>query len=49
MSIWPSGAHFCFITYYHWSKLVICHHNGNDHYLYSQEGVTQGDTVAMVA
>ncbi len=46
---WPSGAQFCFNTYHHWSTLVIHHCNGTSHYLYSQEGVTQGDPVAMVA
>jgi len=46
---WPSGAQFCFNTYHHWSTLVIHHHNSTGHYLYSQEGVTQGDPVAMVA
>jgi len=28
---------------------VVHHHNGTGHFLHSQEGVTQGDPVAMVA
>jgi len=44
---WPSGARFCFNTYCHWSTLVVHHHNTTGHFLYSQEGVTQGELMVF--
>ncbi len=46
---WPSGARFTFNCYRHWSTLLIRRNNGTGVYLHSQEGVTQGDPLAMVA
>ena len=47
---WPQGARFVFNCYQHWAILLV---RGNKHgaafIVYSQEGVTQGDPLAMVA
>ena len=44
---WPSGAWFSFNFYRHWSTLVIRAGNRTGHFLYSMEGVTQGDPLAI--
>ena len=46
---WPSGEQFEFNCYRHWATLVIRAGDGTGHFLYSKEGVTQGDTLTMVA
>ena len=45
---WPSGAWFAFNCYRHWYTLVIRAGYGPGHFLFSKEGVTQGDTLEMV-
>ncbi len=45
---WPSGARFTFNCYKHWSILVIRGNNGTAAFLFSKEGVTQGDPISMV-
>jgi hypothetical protein len=45
---WPSGARFVFNWYTHWATtLVIRNNNGTGAFLYSKEGVTQGDPLSM--
>ena len=34
--------------YHHWYTLVIINGGGMGHLLYSKEGVTQGDPIAMI-
>ncbi len=46
---WPSGARFTFNCYRHWSVLVVRYPNGHALMIFSKEGVTQGDPLAMVA
>ena len=41
---WPLCAHFLFKTYRGWLVLVL---RGSSTYLYSKEGVTQGDPLSM--
>ena len=43
----PSGARFCFNCYRHHAILVIRGRSGNAAFIPSQEGVTQGDPLAM--
>lgn len=43
--LWPSGSRFAFNMYKHHRILVM---RGWDSYLYSREGVTQGDPLAML-
>ena len=45
----PSGDQFALNLYYHWDTLVIRAGDRTGHLLYSKEGVTQGDPLAMVA
>jgi hypothetical protein len=45
---WPSGARFAFNCYRHWGTLVIRGNNGTGVFLFSKEGVTQGDPLAML-
>ena len=48
--LWPAGARFAFNCYRHHATLV-CRKGGNSancYRLYSKEGVTQGDPLAMV-
>ena len=46
---WPSGAHFTFNCYRHWAILVVRDiGDGSGHFLHSKEGVTQGDSLAMI-
>jgi len=42
--LWPRCARFLFNTYRGWSLLVL---KGSSTYLYSKEGVTQGDPLSM--
>ena len=44
---WPAGARFSFNCYKHWSILVIRGNRGSGVKLFSKEGVTQGDPLAM--
>jgi hypothetical protein len=46
---WPSGARFTFNCYKHWGTLVIRNNNGTGTFIYSKEGVTQGDPLSMFA
>jgi hypothetical protein len=46
---WPSGARFTFNCYKHWATLVIRSNDGTGTFLYSKEGVTQGDPLSMFA
>jgi hypothetical protein len=46
---WPSGERFTINCYKHWSILVIRGNNGTGVFLFSKEGVTQGDPILMVA
>jgi hypothetical protein len=46
---WPSGARFTFNCYRHWSALVVRFPQGHAYTIFSREGVTQGDPLAMVA
>ena len=47
--LWPTGAHFIFNCYSNWLSLVLQNRNGTASILHSIEGVTQGDTLAMIA
>lgn len=46
---WPSGARFTFNCYKHWVILIIRNNNGIAILIFSKEGVTQGDPLAMFA
>jgi hypothetical protein len=46
---WPSGARFVFNCYKHWATLVLRSNNGTGAFIYSKEGVTQGDPDSMFA
>ena len=46
---WPNGAQFAFNCYRHWATLVIRLVDGTGHFLYSNEGLTQGDPLVVVA
>ena len=47
---WPSGAQFTFNFYRHWGTLMVSNtEDGSGHFLYSKEGVTQGDPLNMIA
>jgi hypothetical protein len=46
---WPAGAQFCFNCYRHWSILAVRGKNGDVFVLYSKNGFTQGDPIAMIA
>ena len=46
--LWPPGAHFVFNCYCHWSLLVLQNGNGTASIIHGKEGVTQGDTLAMI-
>ena len=45
----PRGARFEFNCYHHWTTLVIRAGDGTDHLLHRKEGVTQVDTLDMIA
>eukprot|EP00957_Ditylum_brightwellii_P091720 6983774-Ditylum_brightwellii.AAC.1 len=42
--VWPSSCRYAFNTYRHWKILVV----RGGKCLYSKEGVTQGDPLAMI-
>eukprot|EP00957_Ditylum_brightwellii_P159210 12117915-Ditylum_brightwellii.AAC.1 len=41
---WPSGCWFAFNIYWHWKVSVLW---GTDDFVFSMEGVSQGDLMAM--
>ena len=45
---WPSGARFTFNCYRHWAVLMIRGNTGVAAFVFSKEGATQGDPLAMV-
>ena len=46
---WPSGAQLTFNCYRHWIALVVRDTgDGSGHFLHRKEGVTQGDTLALI-
>jgi hypothetical protein len=45
---WPSGARFTFNCYRHWAILIVRAQDGLAIFLFSKEGVTQGDPLAMI-
>ena len=47
--LWPSGARFFVNCYRHWSSLDLRNRDGTDSFLYSREGVTQGDPLGTIA
>jgi hypothetical protein len=46
---WPSGTRFVFNCYKHWATLVLQSNNVTGAFLYSKEGVIQGDPLSMFA
>eukprot|EP00978_Attheya_sp_CCMP212_P026136 scaffold85322_cov36-Attheya_sp.AAC.1 len=44
---WPSGARFTFTCYGHWGTLRVRNQNGTALFIFSMEGATQGDPLAM--
>jgi hypothetical protein len=46
---WPTGARFVFNCYKHWATLVLQGNNGTGTFIFSKEGVTQGDPLSMFA
>jgi hypothetical protein len=46
---WPSGARFVFNCYKHWVVLVLRGNDGHAVFIFSKEGVTQGDPLSMFA
>ena len=47
---WNSGSQFTLNCYRHWATLVVRDTgDGSGQFLYSEEGVTQGDPLAMIA
>eukprot|EP00978_Attheya_sp_CCMP212_P030440 scaffold111966_cov57-Attheya_sp.AAC.1 len=44
---WPSGARFTFNCYGHWGTLMVRSQNGTALFIFSIEGTTQGDPLAM--
>jgi hypothetical protein len=46
---WPSGAWLTYNCYKHWETLVIRYNNGSGIFLFSKEGITQGDPPSMFA
>ena len=46
---WPSSARFAFNCYRHWVIVVVRGENGLAIFIFSKEGVTQGDPLAMAA
>jgi len=45
--MWPSGARFCMNCYKYWPILILRDRNGTTLRIFSKEGVTQGDPIAM--
>jgi hypothetical protein len=46
---WPTGARIVFNCYKHWATLVLRGNNGTGTFIFSKEGVTQGDPLSMFA
>jgi hypothetical protein len=46
---WLSGARFVFNCYKHWAVLLLQGNNGHAAFIFSKEGVTQGDPLSMFA
>jgi hypothetical protein len=46
---WPSGARFVFNCYKHWAVLVLRGNDGRAVFIFSKEGVSQGDLLSMFA
>ena len=46
---WPQGARFVFNCYRHWAILLVRGKDGDGTLIYSKEGATQGDPLAMFA
>jgi hypothetical protein len=48
---WPTCAQFTYNFYKHCTTLVICNNNGSGSgvFLFSKEGITQGDPLSMFA
>jgi hypothetical protein len=44
---WPAGARFAFNCYSHHSLLIVRNAGGTALFIFSKEGVTQGDPIAM--
>jgi hypothetical protein len=44
---WPLGARFTFNCYGHWGTLMVWIQNGTALFIFSMEGATQGDPLAM--
>ena len=44
---WPAGARFTFNCYKHWGILMIRNSDGTGTFIFSKEGVTQGDPLSM--
>jgi hypothetical protein len=45
---WPAGARFTFNCYRHWTILMVRTTDGTAIFLFSKEGVTQGDPLSML-
>ena len=49
MHLWPSGARFIFNCYKYHATLLVRSKNGDDGiFIYSKEGWTQGDPIAII-
>jgi hypothetical protein len=46
---WPSGARFLLNCYKHWAVLMLRGNHGHSVFIFSKEGVTQGDPLSMFA
>ena len=46
--LWPSGAHFFFNCYRHWSSLVLQNENVTASFMHSKGDVTQRDPLKMI-
>jgi hypothetical protein len=46
---WPPGGKFAFNCYKHWAVLVLRGNDGQAIFIFSKEGVTQGDPLSMFA
>ena len=47
-NLWLSGARFVFNCYRHWSSLVLRNRNAKYSFLYSKEGMAQGDPLTTI-
>jgi hypothetical protein len=44
---WPSGARFVLNCYKHWAVLLLRGNDGHAVFIFSKEGMTQGDPLSM--